>query len=214
VLTVATGTLTNAGAIQTVLGTNAHQLNASVANQGTISVDLRSLTINSTVDFSNSGTVTVGSGLTLTASGGAFTNTTTGTIEGAGTIDVSSGAQFINLGTVGPGDATTPLGRLTFVDFLPFDTQGDLNVELDGLTPGSEHDQVAVSGSATLNGTLNVTFLGGYTPQDGDAFTILTCSGSCTGFFEIENLPDLSGLGLDGFVTYTGAEAVYEVIAP
>ena len=158
-----------------------HAFTGDLDNQGSLEIVSRPLNVRSTNDFLNSGFINVGSGLTLTTSGGAFTNTITGTIEGAGTVDVSSGAQFINLGTVGPGDAGTLIGRLTFVDFLPFDAQSDLNVEPDGLIPGSEHDQVVVSGSATLNGALSLAFLGGYTPQDGDTFTILTCSGTCTG---------------------------------
>ena len=46
-------------------------------------------------------------------------------------------------------------------------------MEVGGTTPGSGHDQLDVSGAASLNGTLNVTTLPGFTPSEGQSFQFL-----------------------------------------
>jgi hypothetical protein len=44
-----------------------------------------------------------------------------------------------------------------------------------------------------MAGTLNVTLLPGFSPQEGDTFFIVNHLTSGTGNFSIENLPDLPG---------------------
>src|SRR5207248_3213778 len=50
-------------------------------------------------------------------------------------------------------------------------SSGVLNVEIGGLTVGTQYDRLSVMGTATLGGTLNVTLINGYTPTSGDSFT-------------------------------------------
>jgi hypothetical protein len=52
-----------------------------------------------------------------------------------------------------------------------------------------------VTGAATLAGVLDVSFLDGFTPQEGDRFTVLT-HGAHAGAFSSVNAPDLDGLQL------------------
>jgi hypothetical protein len=54
---------------------------------------------------------------------------------------------------------------------------------------------VAVTGTATLDGTLRVALLDGYAPQEGDAFQVLTFAARA-GDFATVSLPDLGALTL------------------
>ena len=56
--------------------------------------------------------------------------------------------------------------------------------------PGSGYDQLDISGLATLNGTLDVNPLNGFTPSAGESFEIL--NGRTTGSFSQISLPALS----------------------
>jgi len=51
---------------------------------------------------------------------------------------------------------------------------GTLRIELGGLTAGTQHDQLAVTGAANLGGTLELVPINGFAPQVGQQFTILT----------------------------------------
>jgi T5SS/PEP-CTERM-associated repeat protein len=106
------------------------------------------------------------------------------TLEAAGTIfgDVSS------LGTIRIGD---PLGVLTVEG--EFATSGDLQIDVGEPFPGG-FDTVAVSGNATISGSLTVSVADGYEPQAGDAFDIMT-SPFIIGAFGTVTLPATSAAG-------------------
>jgi hypothetical protein len=94
-------------------------------------------------------------------------------------------------------------------------TAANFYIDISGAaTPGTNYDQVAVSGAAAINGTLNVA-LNSYNPPGGSSFTIMTC-GSCSGTFT-PNLPTLSG-GKVWTVAYNPTSIVLnvanETIAP
>jgi hypothetical protein len=65
-------------------------------------------------------------------------------------------------------------GVLTIVGNYTQAADGVLNIELGGLTPATEFDQLKVSGSATLDGTLDVSTINGFIPGSGDSFQVLT----------------------------------------
>jgi hypothetical protein len=67
-----------------------------------------------------------------------------------------------------------------------------LSVQLAGTTPSSEHDQLAVTGTAMLGGTMEVSLLNGFAPARDDAFVILT-AGNVIGTFDDLLLPALAG---------------------
>jgi hypothetical protein len=66
-----------------------------------------------------------------------------------------------------------------------------LRIELSGLQPGTEHDQLNIAGKASLDGALEVTLIGGFNPSAGNTFDILNW-GSLNGSFDTINLPALS----------------------
>jgi hypothetical protein len=57
-----------------------------------------------------------------------------------------------------------------------------------GLTPITQYDQLAVQGTATLGGTLEVSLLSGFVPAVGNSFVVLTCT-TCTGTFAAVTAP-------------------------
>jgi autotransporter-associated beta strand protein len=82
------------------------------------------------------------------------------------------------------------------------DPTSTLIMELDGTTPGSGYDQLDISGLATLNGTLVLTYLDDFSPSVGDSFEIL--EGRTTGEFALTNFPSLSnGLSWNTTQLYT-----------
>src|SRR5262249_18441856 len=80
---------------------------------------------------------------------------------------------------------------------------GAINIELSGLNT-TQFDRLAVSGAASLAGTLNVTTLGGFLPNIGDTFRVLTFA-SHTGDFDTYNrLQVAAGRELHPLFTSTG----------
>ena len=92
-------------------------------------------------------------------------------------------------GRLSPGNSpgiVTITGNLTFsgtdtgvIDdsYVPppaDDTVGTLVIEIGGDTPGAGYDQVRVSGTATLGGTLEVVLINSFEPSLGDTFDFLT----------------------------------------
>ncbi len=143
----------------------------------------------------NDGTVRLAAG-GLRPTGGL---TQRGRVEGRGTLDVAGGS-WTNTGTFAPGASP---GVLTVAGTY---TNRVLEVELGGTTPGTGHDQLVVTGTATLADTLRLSLVGSYAPAVGDAYTILTAGGLAGTFSSVEAPP-----GIAVSVTYTATSAVVTV---
>jgi len=63
-------------------------------------------------------------------------------------------------------------------------------MELGGLTPGDEYDQLIVSGQAVLDGELQVVLMGDYQPKTGNSFLLID-GGAIDGAFDAVCLPEL-----------------------
>ena len=63
---------------------------------------------------------------------------------------------------------------------------GSLNVALGGTGAGVGYDQLAVTGTASLGGTINISTINGYVPPVGTSFQVLTFA-SKTGDFQTYN---------------------------
>ena len=135
-----------------------------------------------------SGGVTISGGTLLVAN-------TSGSATGTATVTVNSGAKLggtgtisgnvTNSGTVAPGNSA---GTLHLGGSYTQSASGRLEIDLAST---SSYDALAVTGSASLAGTLAVSLLG-YMPHDGDVFQILSASGR-GGTFTTTSLPALSG---------------------
>ena len=130
----------------------------------------------------------------LSISGGVLAGT--GAIQGPGAVNLSGTAQ------TRPG--TSP-GQITIGG--PYTQTGNLIVELNGTTPGTQYDQVVAQGAVTVGGTLTVAL--GFVPANGTVFRIIdkTSAGPVTGAFG--GLPrgrDVHGPGVQLQISYVGGD--------
>jgi len=157
-------------------------------------------------NFSNAGKVTVGVGSgfqvsapspqipTYTQTAGI--TTVDGVLTAAGGVTISGGKVFgkgmiastvVSSGSVTAGDSTTKAGKLSLGTYTQKST-GSLNVQIGGLTAGTQYSQLAVTNGASLNGTLNIKVVGGFVPAVGNVFTILTTSARSGTFAHVNGL--------------------------
>jgi hypothetical protein len=224
----------NANAATTMTGTVTEEF----INHGVLTKNTAGTTTTMNIPFTNNGTVEViegslvfqqglenGEDVILDLGGGTLNPGETLTIDSGDSL-IGSGALSANLtnsGTVSPGSSP---GTITVNGDYTQEASGTLDIELGGTTPDTEHDQLVVTGAATLGGTLNVTLINGFVPELGDTFTIMTY-GSVSGAFASASLPALSpglkwgvslgetsmrliveadgGGSISGEVTYTGS---------
>ena len=150
-------------------------------------IDVDSGTFQTTADLPNNGIINVANGTTFAVSG-FFDNNSTGVIQGSGTI-ATGASGLTNSGEVIIGASP---GILAISGNIVFTINGRLVAELDGVSPGTEHDQLAVTGSATLGGELEVRALGGFVPDIG--IDLITCTATCSGNFDtLVESPNVAG---------------------
>lgn len=122
-----------------------------------------------------------------------------GTLQGTGYII----ANFSNLGHCGPGNSP---GTLTITGNYTAQSSAVHDMEIAGT---SSYDVLNISGTAILDGALNVSLLGGFVPNIGDQFTLMTYA-SKTGTFASVNLPSLPS-GRYWRLIYNSTNLVLEV---
>jgi hypothetical protein len=129
-------------------------------------------------DWTNDGTIHLESAGNVTVVGTTFTNGAEGRIEGVGTLDVT-GTTFVNQGALSPG--LSP-GQLNVTGNLTEESHATLLIQIGG-TGAADYDRLAVSGTASLGGTLDVELINGFVPSAADRFDFLT-AGSVVGEFD------------------------------
>jgi len=177
-------------------------------NNGIFIKNAASTTTTMNIPFTNQGTVEVVAGSLVFQQGmengeDAVINLGGGTLDPGEELILESGdslvgsgtlaANLVNGGTVSPGASP---GIITVDGDYENLNSGVLQIELGGTEAGTEYDRLDVSGSAALDGVLNVTLANDFIPQPGDSFIILTY-GSGTGAFSTVNLPEGYDWGYD-----------------
>jgi uncharacterized repeat protein (TIGR01451 family) len=121
------------------------------------------------------GNIGVASGLELNA----------GALDGSGTIT----GDLDNYGSVNPGTSSTTGVINVTGNYLggSAGAGGTLTIKLAG-PAANQFDQLNVTGTATIDGTLDVSLLGGYEPANGATFPAMTYA-SLSGDFTTKNLP-------------------------
>src|SRR5271157_3659322 len=141
-------------------------------------------TSTSNIQATNGGTIVLNSG-TVNLTGADVSAASTGTIVG-GTLQLSGGtlsgnstiqASVFNSAATGPG--SNGVGTLTIVGNFTQTSTGSLNIEIGGTT---DYDRLAVTETATLDGTLSVSLINNFSPGVGNSFQIMTF-GSRSGDF-------------------------------
>jgi hypothetical protein len=172
--------------------------------------------------FRTSGTVIIAPGGTLRVmdyvqTGGTTTVDGTLTVDFLGTVSLAGGlltgggtinGNVVNAAELRPGDSP---GVLTINGNYTQTADGTLDIEIGGPAVGTQYDRLAVSGTATLAGTLNVVILNGFVPTPGTSFGVLTFR-SHSGNFDTENGLDLGG-GLSLVPTFNSGDTGLSLVA-
>ncbi len=114
-----------------------------------------------------------------------------GTLSGGGTVGDLNAA---NTTTIAPGigAGTTAVLKAGNVGLAP---GAILDIELGGLTPGTQHDKLSVTGTISLGGaTLKGTLINGFIPASGNQFTIIQSTSLLSGQFAQGALITFSGV--------------------
>ncbi len=178
-------------------GSTFSQINSLVDNRGSFAI-LNGRNFTATGPFDNYGTLNIGAGSTFSAPTG-FTHHVGATLNGTGTLQ----GNFTNSGTLAPGNSP---GIIHIDGDYTQTATGTLEIQVGGLTPGTEHDQVQVTGHTTLGGTITFPFINGFVPQPNDEITFLT-SNSISGAPKVLTAPDLEYANSAlGFVVFKNAQ--------
>jgi hypothetical protein len=185
-----------------------------LTNNGTILVNSTGVNATTKIRFDADGTLGGTGSLTLNGlintsnvanldcNGHQVMNGAGHTIKGNGDIS-TNGGLFTNNGTLSPG--LSP-GKISISGNYVQGSTGVLNMEIGGYTVVTEYDLLAISGSAALAGTLNLTLINGFRPKVNDVFQILTF-GSFTGGFATINFT-----GFTAQVTYAASGITIKVL--
>lgn len=185
---------------------------ATLDNTGTVDVQAGTLSLGSSSDGTSTATINVASGATFEfdSASATFTLTDTSAITGSGTVALSAGtltlggtitasAVTIASGATVQGaatidadvsnDGTLIVAALNSAGVLAINGDyvqgagGTLAMEIGGTVAGGGYDRLDVSGTATLDGTLDVAFIDGFTATSGQSFELLSF-GSRSGTFD------------------------------
>ncbi len=112
---------------------------------------------------------------------GSFSNA--GTFEQPGGATVTVNVPFTNSGVIN----VPAVGFMTIANLVQTPA-GTINTQLGGTSPGGNYSQLRTT-NVTLAGTLNTTYVNGFTATAGQTFDLITFSGSRTGTFSTFNPP-------------------------
>lgn len=216
--------ITNQGTIlanQSVALAIAPDAAIGLINSGTLrSTNAATMTI-AAGPFTTSGSVIVDSGATISRTG-AFAQTAgativNGSLTATGPIQIQGGTLSGNgtvTGNVTTSSITAPgtsAGQLNISGTYTQQSSGILAIEIAGPTPGSQHDVLAVGGTANLDGTISIDFINGFSPMIGQTFTVMTFP-SRTGTFATVDVPCPAGFGVAVNVFATSVQV--QIVTP
>ncbi len=166
----------------------------------------------SQIHLYHGGTLTIRSDFDASMPGFSFNDGGTlrvgGQLSGLSALDAGRRLEASDLlgsltleGTFAPGNSpaeSTLSGDLTVAAI------GTLEMELGGYALGAEYDHLTVTGTATLDGTLSVLFMDGFSVTNGARFDLFDWEGGASGRFSSIVAPTLSsGLSWDSSELYS-----------
>jgi hypothetical protein len=161
--------------------------------------------------LSISGSYTQTSGATILAGGSISSSTPLniqgGVLQGTGTIF----GNVTSAGQVSPGFSP---GTITVAGDYTQTDSGTYAVEIGGLTPGTQYDQLAVSGHAALGGALSVALVNGFVPHVGDTFTILHDASGTPVSGTFAGLADGTIINGSFRINYVGGDVILTFVLP
>ena len=163
----------------------------NISNIGSLGVSNGTLQL--TGLHSNAGVINIGAAGVVAINSGNLSNAVGGVIKGAGNLNLGSGT-LSNSGTIQPGGSNQAATLQLTGNYIQTAT-GVLDVEVHG--NANNADKFAISGTASLDGTLEVTASNGYVPAAGDQYNFLSYLGYPSGNFSTVNAPSFSGASVD-----------------
>ncbi len=131
-----------------------------------------------TVDNETGGSF-VNKGRTLIPAGGTinnygyFVHQENAILRGSGTFDTSSGIAAMK-GVIEPGESP---GTLEYIGSFIQTSTSEIRIEIGGYSPGVDYDVLSINGSAYFGGAMELSFVPGFTPVQGDSFSVIVDSG-------------------------------------
>ncbi|WP_432798685.1 beta strand repeat-containing protein [Poriferisphaera sp. WC338] len=176
----------------TVTGSNDFEMTGILSGGSVGGIDLAkegtgTVTLSGNSTYTGSTVVRAG---TLIVNGSLASNEIS-VLDGATLSGVMNFAgNYINSGTMSPGNSP---GTMIVGGNLTLNSTSIYDMEIQSTAgPGTGNDFIDVTGTAAIDGTLNVIGLGGYSATDGDTFTILDADGGVSGTFATI-LDDIAG---------------------
>ncbi len=163
-------------------GDAALRFNAGLTNHGSVALAFTNATLLGDITNTATGRIAISDGSRVVFNDDVTNN---------GVIDADTGASVVFFGDYS-GDGVTGAAHvkmfgdlkpgaspaaISFGGSLTLAPTALLEAELAGTNPGSganDHDQINVTSNVTLDGTLDITLLDGFTPDYSDTFDILT----------------------------------------
>ena len=164
-------------------GVNVNLSGVNIRQWGRLEVpSTGTLTVSAEVTAQGGGVIDVQLGGTLSTPSGLVVANSGGVVKGQGTIS-GYGLTVESEGTLSPG-ATT--GQLTVDGDLHLLADSILDLEIGGAQAGTSHDFLLVQNDATTGvaevlGKVVPKLVGGFVPQPGDIFTVLTANTALVG---------------------------------
>jgi Ca2+-binding RTX toxin-like protein len=141
--------------------------NANFTNSGTVESQGGTLSFGNNYNYTQTGGQTILNGGTIIAASTIGFNLQGGSLSGNGTAT----GNVTNAGTIDPG--LTGIGQINLTGNYTSTNTANINIELGSTTKGSGYDFFDISGSANLNGTLNVSLINSFTPTLGQVFEVV-----------------------------------------
>ena len=126
-----------------------------------------------------------------------------GTVTGGGNF----GGSITFAGTYSPGDSAAATG----FENVRFTSSAIADIEIAGLTPGTDHDQINATGTVTFDGTLSIALIDPFVPSSGNTFQIMTFGARVGEFSAVEGLEIGDGLNFE--LSYDPGAVVLTVVA-
>jgi hypothetical protein len=193
--------VTNVAGAGVVLGGNSlFRFRSGLSNQSSFALSMGSNSIFGDIENAADGAIVVSGGAIATFYDDIVQNGTFRVSKVGSTTSVAVlFGEFTGLGgTTGGGDiffegdlhpGASP-ATVTFENNVALGSGASLNIELGGVVPGAEYDQVHTMGAFSLGGALSVSLIDGFTPAAGNSFDIFDW-GHLSGAFSMIELPAL-----------------------
>ena len=179
---------------------------AALTNSGALLVDGTASSLTVAGEYTQTaGSTTLVAGAGITAANFALSG---GTLAGTGTLH---GNLVGTAATIAPGLSA---GRITVNGDATLGTGQILRMQLGGTAPGTQYDQLLVSGGLTVGGALDVSFIDGFGNSAAfhDTFILADAGGAVAGgFSNIANGARLTTAdGQHSFAVHFGAGSLYD----